>query len=183
MGYHPQPTGVLIGGGVLPLYRGAFSVFYSPSQQGGLIICLHTMKWLQVLLFNNNNLISVICLHIIKWSNSSIWTIDRTLLDATTPGQSGTGSNGNKGVLCIPQSSNITGALPSDFVSYPGHILVVVVVVVGVLSNYRDAVCVFYSPSLLGWLYDAMTWKNPIAMHVVRPLSHVSEHNFKLINK
>ena len=50
---------------------------------------------------------------------SSIWPIDRTLSDTTTPGQSGPGSDGNKGVLCISQSSSIAGALPSDcLVSY-----------------------------------------------------------------
>ena len=33
-------------------------------------------------------------------------------------------SNGNKGVLCIPQSSSITEALPSDcLMSHPGHAL------------------------------------------------------------
>ena len=47
-------------------------------------------------------------------SNSSIWAIDRTLSGATTPSQSGPGSDGNEGVLCIPQSSSITGASPSD---------------------------------------------------------------------
>ena len=31
-------------------------------------------------------------------SNSSVWIIDRTLSDATTPGQSGPGSNSNQGV-------------------------------------------------------------------------------------
>ena len=36
-------------------------------------------------------------------SNSSIWPIYRTLSDAITPGQSGPGSDGNKGVLRIPQ--------------------------------------------------------------------------------
>ena len=41
---------------------------------------------------------------------SSIWTIDRTLSGATTPGQSGPGSDGNEGVLHIPQSSSITGS-------------------------------------------------------------------------
>ena len=47
-----------------------------------------------------------------------------TLSGATTPGQSGPGSNGNKGVLHIPQSSSSTGASPSDcLVSYPGHSL------------------------------------------------------------
>ena len=55
---------------------------------------------------------------------SSIWPIDRTLSDATTPGQSGSGSDGNEGVLYIPQGYNITGTSPSDcLVSYPGHSL------------------------------------------------------------
>ena len=41
---------------------------------------------------------------------------------ATTLDQSGPGSNGNKGVLRIPQSFSIIGASPSDcLVSYPGH--------------------------------------------------------------
>ena len=43
------------------------------------------------------------------------------LSGATIPGQSGPGSNNNEGVLCIPQSSSITGTSPSDcLVSYPG---------------------------------------------------------------
>ena len=49
-------------------------------------------------------------------SKSSIWPIDRSLLGATTPGQSGPGSDGNKVVLSILQSSNITGAYPSDHI-------------------------------------------------------------------
>ena len=57
---------------------------------------------------------------------SSIWPINRTLSSATTPGQSGLGSDGNEGVVRISQSSNITGTSPSDcFVSYAGHSLVV----------------------------------------------------------
>ena len=36
------------------------------------------------------------------------------LSGATTPGQSGPGSNGNEGVLHIPQSSSITETIPSD---------------------------------------------------------------------
>ena len=56
----------------------------------------------------------------------SIWPIDRTLSGATTLGQSRPGSDGNKGVLCTPQSSCITGTSPSDcLVSYPGHLLTV----------------------------------------------------------
>ena len=56
-------------------------------------------------------------------SNSSVWPIDRTLSGATTLGQSGPGSNDNAGVLCIPQSSSITRASPSDcWMSYPRHL-------------------------------------------------------------
>ena len=40
--------------------------------------------------------------------------MDRTLSAATTPSQSGPGSDGNEGVLCIPQISSITGTSPSD---------------------------------------------------------------------
>ena len=40
---------------------------------------------------------------------SSIWPKDRTLSSATTLGQSGPRSDGNEGVLCISQSSSITG--------------------------------------------------------------------------
>ena len=44
------------------------------------------------------------------------------LSGATIPGQTGSGSNGNKGVLHIPQSPSITGTSPTDcLVSYPGH--------------------------------------------------------------
>ena len=54
----------------------------------------------------------------------SIWPIDRTLLGATTPGQSGPGSDGNEGVLHIPQSSSITGASSSDcLMSYLRHLI------------------------------------------------------------
>ena len=71
------------------------------------------------------------------------------LSGATTLGQSGPGSNGNEGVLRIPQSPSITGTSPSDcLVSYPEHTLE------GVLPLCRGAVSVFYSPSRLGkdWL-------------------------------
>ena len=76
---------------------------------------------------------------------SSIWPINRTLSGVTTLGQSESGSDGNERVLCIPQSSSITGNSPSDcLVSYPGMTLV------GVIPFYRGAVSVFYSPSRLG---------------------------------
>ena len=60
------------------------------------LICLHIVKWLHLFLYNTNNFI---------WTRlndtSSIWSIDWTLTGTTTPGQSGPGSNGNKGVLPI----------------------------------------------------------------------------------
>ena len=60
----------------------------------------------------------------IRMQFSSIKPIDKTLLGATIPGQSVPGSNGNEGVLRIPQNSSITGASPSDcFVLYSGHSL------------------------------------------------------------
>ena len=73
---------------------------------------------------------------------SSIWSIDRTLSGATTPGQSEPGSDGNDRVFCILQSSNITGTSPSDC-----HIQNTCW---GRLSLCRDAVRVFYTPSWLG---------------------------------
>ena len=54
--------------------------------------------------------------------NISIWPIDRTLTGTTTLGQSEPESNGNEEVLCIPQSSSITGTSTSDcLVPYRGH--------------------------------------------------------------
>ena len=54
---------------------------------------------------------------------NSIRAIDRTILGATTPGQSGPGSDCNERVFHILQISSITGTAPSDcLVSYPGHL-------------------------------------------------------------
>ena len=59
----------------------------------------------------------------LAYVHSSI-LLDRTLIGATIPGQSGPESDGNERVLRIPQSSSLTEASPSDcFVSYPGHSL------------------------------------------------------------
>ena len=48
----------------------------------------------------------MICLHTVKWLNSFIWTIEGTLTDTTTPGQSGPGSNNNKQLLNSPHGSS-----------------------------------------------------------------------------
>ena len=41
------------------------------------------------------------------WSNSSFWPINGILTGTITPGQSGTESNGNKGVLYISQTPRL----------------------------------------------------------------------------
>ena len=47
-----------------------------------------------------------------------------TLSGAITPGQTGSRSDGNEGVLRIPQRSSVSGNSPSAcLVSYPGHLL------------------------------------------------------------
>ena len=72
-----------------------------------------------------------------------------TLQDATTLGQSGPGSDGNDGVVCVPYNSSITGASPSDCsMSHPGLSLGV-----GVLSLSRRAIFEFYRLSRLGFIY------------------------------
>ena len=45
---------------------------------------------------------------------SSIWPIDKSLSGATAQGQSGPGSDGNEGVLRIPQTFCIAGTSQSD---------------------------------------------------------------------
>ena len=80
---------------------------------------------------------------------SSIGPIVRSLSGATTLGQSGPGSNGNEGVLRIPQSSSITGTSPSDcLVLYPGHLL-------GVGS---------YPSAEMQWVYSAAPADRAIAI-------------------
>ena len=75
-----------------------------------------------------------------------MWPIDRTLLDATTLGQSEPGRINNEEVLPISQISSITWAPLSDFVSYSSAL------VVGILPLCRDTDGVFNSPSQLGHL-------------------------------
>ena len=78
----------------------------------------------------------------------SIWSIDRTLSGANTLDQSRPESSSNEGVICTPQSSNFTGALPSNcLVSNPETLISG-----GVLPLYRDTIGVFYSLSRLGKL-------------------------------
>ena len=122
---------------------------------------MHTVKWFQVLLCITNNSIKyqsfvytqlndqTVLFQPIQFSIStqfsSIWPVDRTLWSANTPGKSGTGSDGNKGVFSIPRSCSITRASPSDCFCVISSILIG-----EVLPLCRDAVGLFYSPWWLG---------------------------------
>ena len=59
--------------------------------------------------------------HLFEHIICSIWLIDRTLLGATTPGQSGLESNGNEGVFCIPQISKAEASSSDGLMLYLGH--------------------------------------------------------------
>ena len=69
--------------------------------------------------------------YFVQWSHAlelpqscSIWPIDWALSGATTPSQSGPGSDGNEEELCVSQSSSIIRVSPSDcFMSYQGDSL------------------------------------------------------------
>ena len=109
-----------------------------------------TIQFSQTVLFQTNQFS-------ISTQFSSVWAIDKILSGAITPGQSGSGSTGNEGVLCIPQSSSITGTLQSDsLVSYLRH------------SSYSSAeMQSVYSTTLadwatidklVGWVYGTSTF-------------------------
>ena len=105
---------------------------------------MHTVRWFQV--FQCNSLTSDICLHALKWT-TSIPPTDRTLPANTNLGQSGPGSNSNKKVLYVAQSSRTGRSILGDLVSYPRLSLWGGVMV---LPGCRDAVGVDYSPRRLG---------------------------------
>ena len=56
-------------------------------------------------------------------SNSSVWCIDSSLSGVTTTGKSRPGTNRNERVICIPQSSSITGVSSSFFNVISGYLL------------------------------------------------------------
>ena len=127
-----------------------------------MIICLYTVKWSQVLLFNISNFIYPVFLFnwnnlhtavrfqltriLSIWLNSSIWLINETFTGTPTSSQSGPRSNGNEKVLHISQSVKSRTSPSGDLVSYPGHSLVGG----GLTPLCKGAVNVFYSPSRLG---------------------------------
>ena len=91
---------------------------------------------------------------------SSIQPIDRALSGATIPGQYGPGSNGNEGVLRIPQSSSIIEASPSDhLVSYPEHSLV---------GSYPSAKVQSVYSRNRAWLGKFLNEPEVILLHMVK---------------
>ena len=92
--------------------------------------------------------------------NSSLWPIDWTLTGTATLSKSGPGSNGNEGVLYIPQSSR-TGALQSDTVWSHSFD------VGGALPLCRGAAGVFDDPSRLGYQFIERD-VNIIVRHTVK---------------
>ena len=87
-----------------------------------------------------------------------------TLLGTTTPGQSEHGSNGNEGVLHIPQYVRARTS-PSDcFMSYLEHSLRG-----GFLPLCRDAVGIVYCSSGAGWrllVFNDLTWTGTASVYV-----------------
>ena len=75
-------------------------------KQFSIVLCLHTVKFQNS--SSSNNLVKY---NYTVYTHNSIWSIDRVLSSVTSPDQSGTGSDGNEGILNIPQNSSITEAL------------------------------------------------------------------------
>ena len=87
------------------------------------------------------------------------------LSGATTPGQGGPGSNGNKGVLHIPQSSSITGTSASDcLVSYPGW---------GSYSSAEKQSV--YSTALANWARNLLDCKVWAGFLIIQPLAELAQ--------
>ena len=84
---------------------------------------IKTVLFLTIQFRVNSFHIKTVLFQAIQFSISTLYgSIDPS--DATTSSQNEPGSNSNKGTLCIPQNSNITGTTPLDcLVSYPGHSL------------------------------------------------------------
>ena len=88
------------------------------SQKSFVCTQLRGFKYLYLTLLVQFNIKSLVCRQLLgfkfsKWLNRSIWPINGTLTDTTTPSLSKPGCTGNEGALHIPQSSR-TGASLSD---------------------------------------------------------------------
>ena len=124
-----------------------------------------------------------------KYAVSSIQPMNRALLGATTPGQGGPGSDGNEGVLRIPQSSSTAGTSPSDcLVLYPGHSL-------GGGSYPSAEVQSVYSTAPADWafldeitcsrekfkpLISTQVWQDPFVLSYVCSVSQINQSLFTM---
>ena len=86
----------------------------------------------QTIQFNASNLFA-------QFKCQTVWPIDRTLLGATTPGQSGPGSDDNEAYSAFPKAPALLESHQQTFSVIPGYSLE------GVLPLCRDAVGIFYS--------------------------------------
>ena len=99
------------------------------------------------------------------------------LSGATTPGKSGPGSNGNEGVVRIPQSSSIAGTSPSDcLVSYPGHSL-------GGGSYPSAEVQSVYSTAPADWAKFGVEWLEKGWYAVKQPTQNLDKKDEKVGNQ
>ena len=100
-------------------------------------------------------------------SNSSIWSKDRTQSGTTTPSQNEPGSNGNKGVLHITQSSRVGASTSDGLVSYPGQLLEWG----GVYSSAEMQLA--YSTAPANWTYQIKEFSyeqyNKMLSHLIKP--------------
>ena len=77
-------------------------------------LCFKQFSLAEVHSLNGKNCLFQIIQSRISRLFNSIWPTDRNQSDATTPGQSGPKSDGNKGVFCIPQNISSTRVSPLD---------------------------------------------------------------------
>ena len=111
------------------------------------LICLYSVKWFQVLLFNSINSIQhKWVLSQVKWLNSFIWSTDGTLTASTTPGLRGPEHNANEGLVHIPQSYRSHHQMQFNVIS---KTFIGCCEWGGVLPFCRDIVSIFYN---LSWL-------------------------------
>ena len=94
-----------------------------PSTEKQLVYLTPPADWAIEFSVSKVSMIKTVQYQTIQFSTStqfsSIWPIDRTFSGATTLGQSGIGSDGNEGVLRVPQSSSNTGtSSPYSLVLY-----------------------------------------------------------------
>ena len=109
---------------------------------------------------------------------SCIWRIDRCLSGATIPSQIGLGTDGNEGVLGIPQSSSITRTLPLDcLASYQGHSLVRAY---SSAPRLRSSRCIIQPPRRTNEISYEMTKKG--LLEETESLLTAPRHNAKKIH-